>query len=75
MTTCEPCDVPGVLPGVIGTEQSRSWVVSSYAQAGTLLLAVPPLAQSAMAENHFEPQVFLWLRFFKGVFRVSGSAP
>ena len=68
VTTCKPCDVPGVLPGVIGTERSRSWAVSSYAQAETLLPAPPSHgANAAMAENHFEPHNFVAEVFPEGV--------
>ena len=78
MTTCEPRNVPGVLPGVIGTEQSRIWVVCSYARAGTLLPAPPSRGMGVFASLPWlgivlSPKI-LWLRFFQGVFRVSGKA-
>ena len=49
VTTCEPRNMPGVLPGVIGTEQSRIWVVCSYARAGTLLPAPPSRSMGVFA--------------------------
>ena len=78
MTTCEPRDVPGVLPGVIGTERLRGWVGCSCAQAGTPLPAPPSRGTRVCAMLSWPGIVLshkiLWLRFFQGVFRVSGKA-
>ena len=78
MTTCESRDVPGVLPGVIGTERLRGWVGCSCAQAGTLLPAPPSRGTRVCAMLSWPGIVLshkiLWLRFFQGVFRVSGDA-
>ena len=78
VTTCEPCDVPGVLPGVIGTERFRIWAVCSYARAGTLLPAPPSRGMGVFASLPWLGIVLshkiLWLRFSQGVFRVSGKA-
>ena len=72
VTTCERRDVPGVLPGVIGTEQSRGWVwlfvcTSRNPTSGTPLLWHESLCHAVMAENHFEPQNFVAEIFSGGV--------
>ena len=65
---CESRDVPGVLPGVIGTERRRGWVGCSCAQAGTLLPAPPSRGMRVCAMLPWPGIVLshkiLWLRFF-----------
>ena len=77
-TPSETGDLTWVVSGVIGAERLHSWGVWSCTRAGTPLPAPPSRGTRVCAMLSWPGIVLshkiLWLRFFQGVFRVSGKA-
>ena len=77
-TPSETGDLTRVVSEVIGAERLHSWGVWSCTRAGTPLPAPPSRGTRVCAMLSWPGIVLshkiLWLRFFQGVFRVSGNA-
>ena len=73
MATCKRRDVPGVLPGVIGTDRTVPWLgwffvrTSRNPTSGIPFSWHESFCHAAVAENHFEPQNFVAEGFPGGV--------